>query len=156
MVQASAKWLVLLLKCLLLGATLIAASSCMDLSPDYAIASVKLPNGNPLYFKRQVWGLTGDKDLIAISANGNPCTEYSPATDYCICDGFRDYIYYKVEADTLHLYPSILKEPERFPFNLKVVNHDQDLIQTKQLEEKYQKMGFAKLDLKIDGSIKCQ
>jgi hypothetical protein len=42
-----------------------------DFSSEYAIASVKLAGGQILYFKREVRGINGSYDVIAISANSD-------------------------------------------------------------------------------------
>jgi hypothetical protein len=56
-----------------------------DFSSEYAIASVKLAGGQTLYFKREVRGITGNYDVIAVSANSNPCISHDDQTDYRIC-----------------------------------------------------------------------
>src|SRR6266446_246048 len=83
----------------------VAFSGCSahEFAPQYAVSKLDLPNGKAIYFKREVRGLLGNYDVVAISPNSDPCASVNDDTDYCICFD-RQYVYYKLEGDTLHFY----------------------------------------------------
>jgi len=72
-----------------LAVCLVLLQSCSvpDMSPEYSVSSIRLSNGREIFFKREVRGITGSYDVIAISADGDPCRSYDRQTDYCICTG---------------------------------------------------------------------
>ena len=127
-----------------------------DLSPEYSVSSIRLSNGREIFFKREVRGITGSYDVIAISADGDPCRSYDRQTDYCICTS-TDGVYYKTEGDTLHLfYSTSTSAPERFPFQIIVENHEVHPMEREKFKQEYQKMGITRLDLLINPKIKCK
>jgi len=135
---------------------LLQGCNAPDLSPEYAVTRIRLSNGREIFFKREVRGITGSYDVIAISADGDPCRSYDRQTDYCICTG-RDRVYYKAEGDTLNLfYSTSTSAPERFPFQIIVENHEVHPMEREKFEQEYQKMGITRLDLPIDPKIKCK
>jgi hypothetical protein len=72
---------------------LLQGCNAPDLSPEYSVSSIRLSNGREIFFKREVRGITGSYDVIAISADGDPCRSYDRQTDYCICTS-TDRVYY--------------------------------------------------------------
>ena len=137
---------------------LVLLQSCNvpDMSPEYSVSSVRLTSGREIFFKREVRGVTGNYDVIAISADGNPCRSYDPQTDYCICTS-TDRVYYKAEGDTLHLfYSTSTSAPERFPFQIIVENHDVHPMEREKFKQEYERMRITRLDLPIDPKIKCR
>src|SRR5215470_12030407 len=75
----------------------------IDRLPRQAHGRILLTSGREIFFKREVRGVTGNYDVIAISADGNSCRSYDPQTDYRIC-AYTEYVYYKVEGDTPRLF----------------------------------------------------
>jgi hypothetical protein len=135
---------------------LLQGCNAPDLSPEYSVSSIRLSNGREIFFKREVRGITGSYDVIAISANGDPCRSYDRQTDYCICTS-TDRVYYKTEGDTLHLfYSTSTSAPERFPFQIIVENHKVHPMEREKFKQEYQKMGITRIDLPIDPKIKCK
>src|SRR5215468_1673470 len=129
---------------------LLQGCNAPDLSPEYSVSSIRLSNGREIFFKREVRGITGSYDVIAISADGNPCRSYDPQTEYCICTS-TDRVYYKAEGDTLHLfYSTTTGTPERFPFRVTVENHEVHPMEREKFKQEYERMGITKLDLPID------
>jgi hypothetical protein len=131
-----------------------------DFSSQYAIASVKLPTGQQIYFKREVRGITGNYDVIAISTNNDPCKSYDEKMDYRIYsyDKFGNYIYYKMEGDKLHLYGVVANNSptEEFPLNLKIENHEINFLEWEKFEGNYDKQGITRLLLGIKPENKCR
>lgn len=137
---------------------LVFLQSCSvpDMSPQYSVSSIRLNSGREIFFKREVRGVTGSYDVIAISADGNPCRSYDPQTDYCICTS-ADRVYYKAEGDTLHLfYSTSTSAPKRFPFQLIVENHEVHPMEREKFKQEYERIGITRLDLPIDPMIKCR
>jgi len=135
---------------------LLQGCNAPDLSPEYSVSSIRLSNGREIFFKREVRGITGSYDAIAISADGDPCHSYDRQTDYCICTS-TDRVYYKAEGDTLHLfYSTSTSAPERFPFQIIVEKHEVHPMEREKFKQEYQKMGITRLDLPIDPKIKCK
>src|SRR6266542_5112753 len=121
-----------------------------DLSPEYSVSSIRLSNGREIFFKREVRGITGSYDVIAISADGDPCRSYDRQTDYCICTS-TDRVYYRTEGDTLHLfYSTSTSAPDRFPFQITVENHEVHPMEREKFKQEYQSMGITRIDLPID------
>ncbi len=135
---------------------LLQGCNAPDLSPEYAVSSIRLANGREIFFKREVRGITGNYDVIAISADGDPCRSYDQQTDYCICTS-TDRVYYKAEGDTLHLfYSTSTSAPERFPFQLIMENHEVHPMEREKFKQEYQSLGITRIDLPIDPKIKCK
>ena len=136
---------------------LLTQASCNppDFSPEYAIETVKLPTGQTIYFKREVRGINGNYDVVAISTNGDPCKSFDEETDYCICS-YRKYVYYKIEGDNIHLYYATATHvPARFPINLRIENHEINPLDREKFEANYDKQGITRLSLEIKPGSKC-
>ena len=142
-------------RCAVALASLLALQGCGgDFSSLYAIARLDLPNGKAIYFKREVRGINGNYDVVAISENGDPCVSFNPDTDYCIC--YWSPVYYKLEGDTLHLYYGTANHsPAKHAFPVKVVNHETHSIESDELKRKYAELGLTRLNLTVDGTKKC-
>jgi hypothetical protein len=141
-----------------LAVCLVLLQSCNvpDMSPEYSVSSIRLSNGREIFFKREVRGITGSYDVIAISADGDPCRSYDRQTDYCICIS-TDRVYYRTEGDTLHLfYSTSTSAPDRFPFQITVENHEVHPMEREKFKQEYQSMGITRIDLPIDPKIKCK
>ena|SRR5260370_2409439 len=139
---------------ILLAAVVIAGCSAHDFAPEYAISKLDLPNGKTIYFKREVRGITGNYDVLAISPNGDPCTSANRDTDYRISE--CQSVYYKVEGDTLHLYYATAGEPtSKNNFPVKVVNHEINIMGVDEFKRNYSSQGITRLDLVVDGSKRC-
>jgi hypothetical protein len=112
------------------------------------------------YFKREVRGITGNYDVIAISTNNDPCKSYDEKMDYRIYsyDKFGNYIYYKMEGDKLHLYGVVANNSptEEFPLNLKIENHEINFLEWEKFEGNYDKQGITRLLLGIKPENKCR
>ncbi|HZH31886.1 MAG TPA: hypothetical protein VEY11_14065 [Pyrinomonadaceae bacterium] len=127
-----------------------------DFASEYAIARHDLPGGKAIYFKREVRGVNGNYDVVAISPNGDPCGGFNGDTDYCICS-WREYVYYKLEGDTLHLYYATANSaPAKQGFPVKVVNHEVHPMDTEEFRRTYAARGINRLELTIDGTKKCR
>ena len=135
----------------------VALQACneREFAPEYAISRLDLANGKAIYFKREVRGITGNYDVVAISTDGNPCTSVNDDTDYCICS-WQPYVYYKLEDDSLHLYYATADHAaakDQFP--VKVVNHEINPMDVKLFEHTYWKLGIVRLDLAVDATKRC-
>jgi len=142
--------------CVVILAVLLALQGCgVDFSSQYAIAKLDLPDGTPIYFKREVRGINGNYDVVAISRNGDPCVSYNPDTDYCICT-WREHVYHRLDGDTLHLYYApAFNAPVRKSFPVKVVNHYDHPVIAEEFKRTYAEVGIIRLDLAVDGTRKC-
>ena len=142
---------------LFLLALLLAFSGCSahEFASQYSISKLDLPNGKAIYFKREVRGITGNYDVVAISPNGDPCASVNDDTDYCICS-WREYVYYKLDGDTLHLYYATADHaPTKTVFPIKVVNHEINIMKVDEFKRTYAKDGITRLDLPVDDAHKC-
>lgn len=136
---------------------LLALHGCgtSDFAPEYALAKLELPNGRAIFFKREVRGINGNYDVVAISPNADPCVSVNDDTDYCICS-WREYIYYKLEGETLHLYYATADHsPAKHEFPVRVVNHEIHPKDAEQFKRTYSERGITRLDLAIDRTKKC-
>jgi hypothetical protein len=136
---------------------LVVLSNCSahEFAPQYSISKLDLPNGKAIYFKREVRGLLGNYDVVAISPNGDPCASVNSDNDYCICSD-REYVYYKLDGDTLHLYYATANSaPKKNNFPLKVVNHDINIMRVDEFKRTYAKDGITRLELPVDDTKKC-
>ncbi len=122
---------------------------------DYAIEKVTLPNGENIYFKREIRGITGNYDVIAVSANSDPCVSCDRKKDYCVNAMWPDEVSYKVEAGTLHLFASGgFSVPEKFPLPIKIEAHDIGASSGKQGLSSKERIGIIRLPLKA--ASKCR
>src|SRR6266542_1087224 len=139
---------------LVIGSLACCGCHAADFRSEYAVARVDLRNGQSIYFKREVRGINGDYDVVAISPNGDPCASVNDDTDYCICS-WREYVYYKLDGDTLHLYYATANHaPIKQPFPIKVVNHEVAPIDAQDFKRKYSGMGITRLDLAVSPANK--
>jgi len=126
-------------------------SSCAvpEMNPEYAIEAIKLPDGQTIYFKREVRGITGNYDVIAVSANSDPCASCDPKTDYCLAAMGPEAVYYKIEAETLHLFAhGGINSPEKFPLPIKIEIHDISSVPAQdEFKRKMSRDGVKKLPL---------
>jgi hypothetical protein len=142
--------------CALALALILTYQGCgIDFSSEYAIAKLDLPDGKAIYFKREVRGINGNYDVVAISLNGDPCVSFNNDTDYCICS-WHEYVYYKLDGDTLHLYYATAnRAPAKQAFPVKVINHEVHPMGAEEFKRKYAEMGITRLDLAVDHTKKC-
>ena len=142
--------------CVMTLAALLALQGCgVDFSSEYAIAKLDLPDGKAIYLKREVRGINGNYDVVAISQNSDPCVSFNDDSDYCICS-WREYVYYKLDGDTLHLYyATAFRAPAKQAFPVKVVNHEIHPMEAEEFKHKYAEIGITRVDLAIDGTKKC-
>jgi hypothetical protein len=136
---------------------LLTVCSCgaPDFRSEYAIAKLDLPNGQAIFFKREVRGINGDYDVVAISRNSDPCVSVNDDADYCICS-WRDYVYYKLDGNTLNLYYALADHaPAKQAFPVKVVNHEVHPMDVEDFKRKYAAMGITRLDLAVAPTNKC-
>ena len=134
---------------------LVSSASCEDSSSQHVLAAVKLPDGREIYLKREARGINGNNNVISISANENPCAEYNPDTDYCLCYGPQE-VYYKVESDTLHLYlSSSITAPKNPKALIKIEEHIIHPTGRQEFERTYIGEGLTRLDLNVDESKTC-
>ncbi len=133
----------------------IISISCVDL-PSHAIKSIQMMNGQKIYFKREVRGINGNYDVIAISTDGNPCRSFDEKTDYCICNGSEN-VYYNNDDNTLILYDYSIpqRSPTNFDFPVKVESRNVSQIFTENTEKLYEQKGIKKISLELDKTIKC-
>ncbi len=128
-----------------------------DMSPEYGIYSIALPNGREIYVKRMVWGLNGDS--LVISPNRDHCNTPDAKTDYIFrsLDAGWSGFYYKVENDTLILYVWIkADEPQSGTFPIKVLQHEPKLAEYNEIKENAAKLGLKHVQVAIDKSLKCK
>ena len=137
-----------------IAAVVLAGCSAHDFAPQYAISKLDLPNGKTIYFKREVRGINGDYDVVAISPNSDPCASVNNDTDYCICS-WREFVYYKLDGDTLHLYYSTADHIPTKPFPIKVVNHEINIVKVDEFKRDYLSQGITRLDMVVDGTKRC-
>jgi hypothetical protein len=136
----------------LLTLLFVSCSSEPDFVPQYAVKELQTPSGQKIYFKREVRGLLGNYDVIAISTIPEPCKSINHETDFCICSGAGFYggVFYKFEDNVLHLRGSnYIDEPKSKNFPVKI---KYDLVSDDFLKN-HSKEGFSKLDLTLEG--KC-
>jgi len=144
-------------RCVVIVLLLLALCGCGagDFRSEYAVAKLDLPDGQSIFFKREVRGINGNYDVVAISPNDDPCVGVNDDTDYCICS-WREYVYYKLEGDTLHLYYAAGNHaPAKHPFPIKVVNHEVHPMDAEEFKRKYAAMGITRLDLAVDHAHTC-
>lgn len=142
----------------LLFAYLVICQACVapDMSSNYAIDKVMMPSGLTVYFKREVRGITGNYDMIAISLNGDPCRSYDENTDYGIWWNESD-IYYKVASDTIHLYGATVSRFPKTPVaGLRIERHEVHPIDRAQFLKDYSRRSIMKMTLVADEKIKCK
>ena len=145
------------LLCAVVLVVILASHGCGagDFAAEYAIAKLDLPNGRTVFFKREVRGINGNYDVVAISSNGDACVSVNKDTDYCICSG-SESIYYKLEGDTLHLYYATANHAPAKQFPIKVVNHEVHPMDAAKFMGTYGGLGITRLDLAIDHTKKCR
>src|SRR5437016_4419804 len=143
--------LTLFISCLV--AMALASCSIPDFAPEYAISKLDLSNGQAIYFKREVRGINGNYDVVAISPNGDPCASMNRDTDYSISES--ESVYYKLEGDALHLYFSTATGSPARPFPVKLVNHEINNMDFDKFKRSYLSRGITRLDLVVDGTKRC-
>ena len=149
-VQEKRGWLLIVM------ATFMLSCHEPDFAPEYAIASVQLSTGQKIYFKREVRGITGNYDVIAISTNADPCKSYDKKNDACICT-FTENVYYKLKEDTLHLYGSTATSlPEKTLLPVKIENHEIQPLDREKFKKNYAQQGITQLALKTTSTNKCR
>jgi len=97
-----------------------------------------------LFFKSEVWGMTYDHKIIALSVNGDKEIESDPEKDY-IFNGVNT-LFYKVKQDSLILYtPSKASIPAHFDSNITIQQIELDNVSMMNLlkEKEYLKQGLT-------------
>jgi hypothetical protein len=135
---------------------LTASCSVPDMNSDYAVETVRLPNGQNIYFKREIRGITGNYNVISVSANNDPCASCDHKTDYCLKAMWPEVVYYQLDGETLHLFAyGGLTTPEKFPLTIKIETHDITGIPA---EDEFERMMARKgaLRLTLTATNKCR
>ncbi len=94
-----------------------------------------------IYLKKQVWGLTGDHQIIVISES--PKAKFNDAIqkDYRY-NGLSPF-YYSFKHDTLTVYVrKISQVPQDFHSNIVVVQNELNNVEMHDLMEKYNELGL--------------
>ena len=133
---------------------LLATKSCVDLSPEYGVLSLKTAASQEVYFKREVRGQ--NYDVLVLSASKDHCERPNPKFDY-IFRGGPSRIYYKTEDGTLILFLTIAAiSPESGSFPITVVQNEMHPLDFVDLEKNHQNLGLQRLEVKIDKRLKCK
>ncbi|SFE46081.1 hypothetical protein SAMN05518672_106202 [Chitinophaga sp. CF118] len=101
----------------------------------------------PVFIKRKVWGLTGDKQIVVISNVGNEDFKPQKSNDY-IYEGLFE-IFYKLQHDTLFIYTLVSSPvPNKFSSPYKIVQVELDNPELMDLIEydNYKKKGLKKVE----------
>jgi len=133
---------------------LLATTSCVDLSPEYGVLSLKISASQEVYFKREVRGQ--NYDVLVLSPSKDHCGGPNPKSDYTFLGG-PSGIYYKIENGTLTLFLTIAAiPPESGGFPIRVVQNKMHPLDFVDLKKNYQSLGLKRLEVKIDGMLKCK
>jgi hypothetical protein len=133
---------------------LLGAGSCVDLSPEYGVLSLKISASQEVYFKREVSGQ--NYDVLVLSPSKDHCGQPNPKSDY-IFQGGPSGIYYKIEDGTLTLFSTIAATPpESGNFPIRVVQNEMHPLDFVDLKKNYQNLGLKRLEVKIDKMLKCR
>ena len=78
------------------------------------------PSYPPIFIKKMVWGLTGDKQVIVISNSGKKDFKPVKSKEY-VYEGLFD-IFYKLQNDTLFIYtPVSCPEPQELKARYSII-----------------------------------
>lgn len=137
-----------------LGLSLLGCGACHNLSPHYGVMSLAVPNGQYLYFKREVRGL--NYDVVVLSTDNDYCKEPNASSDYVFASDPLP-MYYKLENGTLSLFlTSPAAIPKIFQSSIKVVQHQLSPLEFQEIEQHYKERGIELLRVEIDKTLKCR
>lgn len=139
----------------LISALHLSSISCVpDMSSDYGVVTVTMPNNLEIYFKREVRGLS--YDTLVLSPNKSVCDMPNSKSDYIYPVIGPLELFYKVEGNSLILYGTFAAPPpEASKFPVSVVQHEFNPSEFSQLKMKIGEMGLKRLEVNIDKKIKC-
>lgn len=132
-------------------------SSCIKSPYRYGLVSLKVSANHEVYFKRVGRGVSHDS--LALSASKDPCAEPNPEVDFIFhgSGSGSASIYYKIENDTLVIYPSsTATPPQGNQFPVKVIQHDLNTLAYADLQKNYETLGLKYLEVKLDEKLKCK
>jgi hypothetical protein len=133
-----------------------------DFSSEYGIVTLQLQNGQKVYFKREVWGINGNGDLLIISTSPDLCSmpkprENSAEADYVYNVIGHPEIYYRLNGDELTLYSTVLANPPtKTPFPVRIVQKELQTIEMIELRGKASTLGLKPLKVEIDRTANCR
>ncbi|HZS08897.1 MAG TPA: hypothetical protein VFD58_28935 [Blastocatellia bacterium] len=126
-----------------------------DLSPFYGIVSITGPGGREIYFKKVVWGITGDHEITAISVKAELCNLRDAKTDY-VFGWYTNGVWYKVEGDALVLYVSSAATlPKDGQFPIRVIQKELHPLEFSELERNANKLGLKFIDVPLNKGQYC-
>jgi len=135
--------------------SIVLCSGCgYFLGPQRGILAIESPNGEKLYFHREVEGL--NRDQLVLSTDSNYCS-LDPARTIRFLT-LQPTVFYRFEGNDLHLFfPGPIAVPPNFSDKVKVVQHEFEGTEYFPLIENdgYKKKGLELVDVQIDKSIFC-
>ncbi|HZS05959.1 MAG TPA: hypothetical protein VFD58_14065 [Blastocatellia bacterium] len=144
---------------LLITPFLILGALFPDYSPEYGLVSLKILDGREIYFKRVVWGILGNSDVIVISPDRKLCNlPNNEKTDYVFrsSDSGSGKIYYKFENDTLVLFVwDSASLPRSGEFPVKIIQHELNPMEFYEMEKNAVANGLKVIEVPVDKRLKC-
>jgi len=130
-------------------------SGCGQLiPPDYGVKEVKMPDGQSVYFKREVRGPS--YDLMVISSNNKYCNMPDNKLDYIYNVLGPTELYYKIEGYTLILYGRFAADPpETMPFPVTIIQKEFEPLDFLKLKQHVGELGLTRLVVDTDEKLKC-
>ncbi len=133
----------------------LATISCVDLSPEYGIESLKIADDQDVFFKREIRGQ--NYDVLVLSPSIDHCGNPNPKSDYIFRGQGPPRIYYKIESGALILYLTIAATaPESGDFPIRIVQNEMHPLDFVDVEKNYHNLGLKRLEVKIDEALKCK
>jgi hypothetical protein len=118
-----------------------------DLSPEFGVLPVPLPNGRVLYFKREARWI--DYDEIALSGNPDPC-KLRDEDVYRFTEGGPPTAFYRVNGNSIYIYSTdTMQSPKRDTLGVQVVIHRLGSLEWKELLRKYKDKGLVKVEVPV-------
>ena len=118
----------------------------------YGIVMIAMPNGQIVYFKREV-GF--DHDLWVISPNSGVCDMPNADTDYRFHQMGPIDPLYKIEGNTLYLFIRgvAASAPNNGQFPITIIQKEVNPIDYLKMESDLGRLGLTSLEVRIDESL---
>lgn len=127
---------------------------CVEMSTKYGMFVLDSPSGERFFFRREARGL--NHDTLSITRNSNACRQPDPMTDIIFVDS-GTVLFYKISGNQINIYVNSLpKMPTKFSDFTDVSFHSINNGEFLNLTENYQRMGFEKIEVRLDDSLTCR
>jgi hypothetical protein len=140
--------------CAAIGLMTLSSLRCVDLRSKYGVVTLRGPDNQALFFKREVRGLS--YEVVVLSTSNDHCREVDSTADYVFSSDPLP-MYYSLENNTLNLYLTVpAAPPPTFKSPIKIAQHQLSPLEFADLKKNFRDRGLQLLDIPIDDKLRCK